>query len=52
MRREELPRACESRWGFEPVLLVGAICYHVATKTPRTRQIQEDIEVGRVAYFA
>ena len=22
------------------------ICYHVATNTPRTRQIQEDIEVG------
>ena len=26
--------------------------YPVATRTPRTRRIQEDIELGRVAYFA
>ena len=32
-----------SRWTY---------CYQVATRTPRSRRIQEDIELGRVAYFA
>jgi hypothetical protein len=44
--------ACESRWGCQPVLLAGVICYHAATRTPGTRRIQEDIQLGRVAYFA
>jgi hypothetical protein len=39
-------------WGFEPVLLVGAICYHAATRTPGTRRIQEDIQLERITYFA
>jgi len=35
------------------VTVVGtAICYHAATRTPRTMRIQEDIQLERVAYFA
>ena len=28
------------------------ICYQVATRTPGIKRIQEDIELGHVAYFA
>ena len=27
----------------------GAVCYHVATRTPGTRRIQEDIQLFRIA---
>ena len=50
-RRHRASRTSQS-FGLEPVLLVGAICYHAATRTPGTRRIQEDIQLERVAYFA
>jgi hypothetical protein len=41
-------------WGFEAVSLVGGriVCYRAATSLAGTRRIQEDIELGRVVYFA
>ena len=33
-------------------LLGRANCYHVATRTPGTRRIQEDIQLGCLVYFS
>jgi hypothetical protein len=51
-RKHSATRGSDLAPGADLKILVEGGCYHVATRTPGTRRIQEDIQLRRVAYFA